>query len=96
GLVGATLLGLWLGTDHWAAAANENILLFSPLWWWALPALARRQPLWRSTPMRWTLLVTASALVLKVLPSFDQQNWEWIWLMAAPWGWLAWRWWRAG
>ncbi|MEZ5444038.1 MAG: DUF4105 domain-containing protein [Lysobacterales bacterium] len=96
GLVGATLLGLWLGTDHWAAAANENILLFSPLWWWALPALARRQPLWRSTALRWTLLVTASALVLKVLPAFDQQNWEWIWLMAAPWGWLAWRWWRAG
>lgn len=95
GGIGVVLLGLWLGTDHWAAAANENILLYSPLWWLALPALARRQPRWASRALRWALLLSASAVVLKVLPAFGQQNWEWIALMAAPLSWLGWRVWRA-
>lgn len=91
GLIGVGLLGLWLGTDHWAAAANENILLFSPLWLLAVPALARRQPRWHSRALRWALLLAAAAVVLKVLPAFDQQNWEWIALLVAPLGWLGWR-----
>ena len=32
GLVGTVLTLLWVATDHVAAHANENVLLFNPLW----------------------------------------------------------------
>lgn len=84
GLIGLGLFGLWVGTDHWAAHRNENMLLFSPLWLLALPALAGRSGGMAERALRWALLTAAAAVAVKVLPAFSQQNWEWIALAAPP------------
>jgi hypothetical protein len=95
GLIGLALLGLWLGTEHWAAHRNENMLLYSPLWLLALPALAGRTSPTSQRALRWALVTAAAAVAAKVLPAFGQQNWEWIALAAPPMLLLAWRvWWR--
>lgn len=95
GLIGLALLGLWLGTEHWAAHRNENMLLYSPLWLLALPALAGRTSPTSQQALRWALATAAAAVAAKVLPAFGQQNWEWIALAAPPMLLLAWRvWWR--
>lgn len=39
GILGSVLAFLWLGTDHWSAGLNVNLLLLNPLW--VLVALAR-------------------------------------------------------
>ncbi len=97
GLIGLGLLGLWLGTDHAAAHRNENMLLYSPLWLLAVPALAGRASPTSQRALRWALLTAAAAIAAKVLPAFGQQNWEWIALAAPPMLLLAWRvWWGEG
>ena len=94
GLIGLGLAGLWFGTDHWAAHRNENMLLYSPLWLLALPALAGRIGGMSERALRWALLSGAAAVAIKVLPSFSQQNWEWIALAAPPMLLLGWRLWK--
>jgi len=86
GLVGALLLYLWLGTEHWAAWANHNLLLLDPLCLLLLPggwALARgRRP---GRAFAWTLLLVAllalGALALAWLQVRTQQNMRWIVLL---------------
>jgi hypothetical protein len=90
GLVGVVLSLLWLATDHAAAARNENLFLFAPIWLLALPAWWLY--LWRGQVSQslaqiariaaWlalgSLLLGAFA---KVFRSFDQSNIEWLLLM---------------
>jgi hypothetical protein len=86
GLVGALLLYLWLGTQHWAAWANHNLLLLDPLCLLLLPggwALARgRRP---GRVFAWTLFAVAmlalAALALAWLQVRTQQNMRWIVLL---------------
>jgi hypothetical protein len=86
GLVGALLLYLWLGTQHWAAWANHNLLLLDPLGLLLLPggwALARgRRP---GRVFAWTLFAVAmlalAALALAWLQVRTQQNMRWIMLL---------------
>ena len=91
GLVGLGLLGLWF-TDHWAAHRNENLLLYSPLWLLAIPALYARGGRLARVALNLALLAAALALCLKVLPALYQQNWEWLCLSLPP---MLVLWWRA-
>jgi hypothetical protein len=86
GLVGALLLYLWLGTEHWAAWANHNLLLLDPLCLLLLPGawtLARgRRP---GRMFAWTLpavaLLAVAALGIAWLQVRTQQNMRWIVLL---------------
>jgi len=66
GTVGLGLLYLWLGTDHWAARFNVNLLVFFPVFM-LLPFLKGRE--------RFSLLLisgfSAAALVMVLLPPFQ-------------------------
>ena len=70
---GLALAGLWGLTDHWAAGANENLLLLNPLclllpeMWSRTPQLARGLA---------TLIAAAAllALVIRALPGLYQDN----------------------
>lgn len=69
-------------TDQTVAHRNENLLLANPLTLAMLPlglVLALGRP-WAAVGLRWawTLLAATSglALLLKVLPAFDQDNWN--------------------
>jgi hypothetical protein len=83
--LGAPALLLFLAglfTDHTVAHRNENLLLANPLTLAALPLgllLALGRP-WAAVGLRWswTCLAATSvlALLLKVLPAFDQDNWN--------------------
>jgi hypothetical protein len=86
GLVGALLLYLWTGTQHWAAWANHNLLLLDPLCLLLLPggwALARGRRAGRM--FAWTLpavaLLAVAALALAWLQVRTQQNMRWIVLL---------------
>ena len=84
GLVGVLLLVLWFATAHRAAWANENLWLFNPGAWLLVPGLLRlRKPGRRAS--RATLgialilaLLSAFALVSKLMPWFPQHNLPWI------------------
>ncbi len=86
GLVGALLLYLWLGTEHWAAWANHNLLLLDPLCLLLLPGgwtlLRGRKP---GPSFAWMLLAVAllalGALALAWLQVRTQQNMRWIVLL---------------
>ena len=86
GLLGALLLYLWLGTAHWAAWRNHNLLLLDPLCLLLVPggwALARgRRP---GRAFAWTLPAVASlallALGISWLQVYTQQNMRWIVLL---------------
>ena len=86
GLLGTLMLYLWLGSEHFAAHGNENLLLLSPLCLALLPAgwrALRGRPL---APWMRTLLwvVAGSAAVagfLKFLPFRPQENVEWVLLL---------------
>ena len=92
GIAGALMLVLWLGTAHRAAWANENLWLFNPLAWLAIPALLRvRRPGATTTRLGIGIaalmtLLSAFALFSKLLPIFPQHNLPWI-LFALP-AWL--------
>lgn len=68
GLLGALMLYLWLGTGHWAAWRNHNLLLLNPLALlliagaWAM--LRGRRP---SVRWRW-LLIIVTALAVIAMP----------------------------
>ena len=95
GLGGVLLLLLWTSTDHRAAWANENLLLFDPLCLLLLPAafawLRGREP-GRSMRAIGTVvaIVAALALFAKTLPAFRQSNLEWILLWLPVHAALAW------
>lgn len=81
GIGGLVFAALWLGTEHRAAWANENLLLFNPL---ALVLLlhapVRR---WRegraARTIAWIVVACAAfALLSKALPGFVQDNLDWI------------------
>jgi hypothetical protein len=63
GILGLALLYLWTASDHVAAYQNENLLLFHPLWFAALP-IARAVK--RADAPR----LSRRALILLVAPAF--------------------------
>lgn len=80
GIAGVVLAGLWGGTDHVAAASNENLLQLNPLSLALIPFLAGAG---RKYPRRWAVAARVAAwiaalavlgLALKLLPSFQQVN----------------------
>ncbi len=86
GVAGLVLVFLWGFTEHQAAWANRNLLLFNPLCMLLVPAgiaLLRRRPLaaWQS----WLLVVIAAgaglAWFLHWLPLALQYNQSWIALL---------------
>lgn len=86
GLLGALMLYLWLGTDHWSGWGNENLLLLSPLALLALPGGWRRargrEPGHRWPAILWLLAGSAAiAGFLEFLPFLRQQNLEWVLLL---------------
>lgn len=82
GLAGVLLLFFWLASAHWAAAWNQNLVLFNPLYlgllllWW--PVRTRR---WLQQQSLWLFVLGALGSFCKVLPAFDQQNIEWVLLL---------------
>ena len=92
GLVGITLLILWLGTAHHSAWANANLLLFNPLAWLLFASVWRARrgvPATRfaNTVLVVQLLAALIAVALHLLPGVVQQNQPWL-LFALP-CWLA-------
>lgn len=90
GAAGLLLAGLWLGTDHYAAWRNQNLLLASPLWWLSLPAwaalgLRERVSGWiarAALSAAWIALAgVLLAAAFKVFRSLDQGNLEWLLLL---------------
>lgn len=82
GLPGTVLLLMWLITEHTVTHRNENLLLANPLTLLALP-LGFMLMLGSSRAARglqwvWTALAATGvlALLIKVLPIFDQDNWR--------------------
>ncbi|OJT18019.1 hypothetical protein BO221_41730 [Archangium sp. Cb G35] len=87
GIPGLALFIMWLFTDHTVTYRNENLFLANPLTLLAVPlgiqlmrgsprALERLRRLWRTLAALGVL-----GLVLKVLPTFDQDNWRLIALL---------------
>ncbi|HVX04742.1 MAG TPA: DUF4105 domain-containing protein [Rhodanobacteraceae bacterium] len=89
GIAGVLMLVLWFGTAHRAAWANENLWLFNPLAWLAIPALLRiRRPGASTTYFgigvaALMTLLSVFALLSKLSPAFPQHNLPWI-LFALP------------
>ncbi|MGY0503760.1 lipoprotein N-acyltransferase Lnb domain-containing protein [Luteimonas sp. e5] len=86
GLLGVLMLYLWLGSAHWSAWRNHNLLLLNPLAWLLLPgawALLRGRPpsprfrLWLWLPAALALL----ALALAAIGIDHQANAAWIALL---------------
>ena len=96
GVVGCVMLALWFGTDHSMAAANRNLLLFSPLAFGFLPWLALRRGPGLARATWWVCAaMTTAACALLFLSVRDQDNLEWLmlslpmlvatrWLLAPP------------
>lgn len=87
GLPGTVLLLMWLITEHTVTHRNENLLLANPLTLLAAPlgfmlmlgstrAARGLQWVWGALAVTGTL-----ALLIKVLPIFDQDNWRILALM---------------
>lgn len=88
GLGGSVLLFLWIGTDHVMTRANENLLQLNPLalLLLVLVPLALAADRWRKPAVVLAGLVAAGSLLgaaAKILPGFDQANWQVI-ALAAP------------
>jgi len=73
GFTGLALAALWGFSSHWAAWANENLLLFDPLClvlpfvWWRTP----RAACWLAT---FIAIAAMSSLVIRLLPGLYQSN----------------------
>jgi len=86
GIVGAVLVFLWGFTEHQAAWANRNLLLFNPLCLLllvgAIPLLRKRAP---AAWFRWLLAIVAGlaaiAWILHWLPLALQYNQSWVALL---------------
>jgi hypothetical protein len=84
GFGGLLLAGLWAFTEHRSAWANENLLLFDPLWLLLVPALvASVRNGWHAKTWHRNLVLALAvccgfALFLKVFPAFAQDNLDWI------------------
>lgn len=88
GLGGGLLVFFWAFTAHWAAAWNQNLVLFNPFYL-GLALLAvcpvRDKVLRRGAGA--LLLLGAVGSFAKVLPAFSQQNIEWVMLLLpVQWG----------
>lgn len=86
GLLGALMLFLWVGSEHFAAHGNENLLLLSPLCLALLPAgwalLRGRAPSALARRLLWVVAgMAAIAGFLKFLPFRPQGNVEWVLLL---------------
>ncbi|HET8899668.1 MAG TPA: DUF4105 domain-containing protein [Rhodanobacteraceae bacterium] len=95
GLAGLLMLGLWTLSEHTAAWANQNLLLFNPLALALLPSLwrwrqAEYRPAWPARALA-TLLTAAAAVALLGKAALPwQQNYAWIALALPLWTALAW------
>ncbi len=92
GLLGVVLLCVWLGTEHYFAQANENILLLSPLAWLAFALyFVKDKTKNLANAYQLTLLLLAGmavlAVLLKLLSFSEQQNMNWI-LITLPVHWM--------
>jgi hypothetical protein len=90
GAAGVLLTFLWFATDHAAAARNENLFLFAPVWLLAVPAwlqfLLRGEVSASMVRLAHIAAWIALASLLlgafaKVFRTFDQSNIEWLLLM---------------
>ena len=94
GVLGCIFALFWFATNHSIAHANENLLLFPP-WALAMPvaiAVAQVRQSWITVVKRLSRLLalgSAIALLLKVLPGFDQDNWMFLAFCVPLWGMLA-------
>lgn len=86
GLLGAVMLGIWLGTEHRFGWANHNLMLLSPLAWLLLPGgwrLMRGRAAGRM--FRWVLTATVVCAVLAPFlhwaVAVPQANAHWIALL---------------
>jgi hypothetical protein len=93
GCAGVLLAFLWLATDHAAAARNENLFLFAPVWLLAVPAWGQYLLRGKASPATARLAHIAAWIALaslllgafaKVFRTFDQSNIEWLLLMWPP------------
>jgi hypothetical protein len=81
---GLFLIGVWGFTEHRAAWANHNLLLFNPLFVLLIPsAFAALRRDWQPTRLnlavtRVAVLCALLALALKVVPGWAQQNLGWL------------------
>jgi hypothetical protein len=89
GLVGLVLAPLATVTDHVAAHANENLLLFNPLW--LLLAFPLAASLWKGRPSVWAerLAMTVAALaavglLMHIIRMSAQDNLALIFLVLPP------------
>ena len=82
GVLGLVLMFMWLFTDQMVTHRNENLFLINPATFMALPfgvmltfGSKKARPLLRWT---WTVLAATAMLgvVLKLLPPFNQDNWN--------------------
>jgi hypothetical protein len=78
GILGSALTYLWTASDHVAAYQNENLLLFHPLWFAALPIAraVKRGDAARFTRRALLLLLAPAtiALLLHVVRLSRQEN----------------------
>lgn len=92
GLPGTVLLIMWLVTDHTVTFRNENLFLANPLTlllvWLGVRVFRGRRPNAPQQLLRVSLLLVGIAglgLLLKVLPMFDQNNWNIVALLLPIW-----------
>ena len=91
GVAGVTCVFFWFFTAHWAAAGNQNLLLFNPMYLLLVLLWPLRQTRRSVLPLSFGLLVLgALGSFAKVLPAFNQQNIEWV-LLLLPVQWAIWR-----
>lgn len=88
GMGGLLLVFFWGFSEHWAAAENQNLVLFNPLYL-LVPILVRR-PHAAARMAAACFALGAFGSFLKVLPALDQQNLEWV-LLLLPVHWAIWR-----
>jgi len=83
GVIGTLLAVMWAVTDHTVVFANENLFQVNPVWLlllWLGPSLMRGKNVRTPERLRRVGLVLGGlallGVALKVLPAFDQNNWN--------------------